>query len=118
MRKLDGRIEAWRSELVKAGLSETEQLNELENHLRDDIRALVSSARAEVRALEIAVPRREPSGSIQTEFKKLDRTRWLPARVIFCIMLSGFFVPLFITGKHLGMGTFPLLFAHVSAICP
>lgn len=70
MFNLDQAIAEWRRQLTAAGIESAAVLEELENHLRDDIEAQVGSGRDEEGAFELAVRRLGPPEALRGEFVK------------------------------------------------
>jgi len=68
---LDQAIAEWRSQMVFAGVKAPEILDELENHLRDEIAQLELSGAMPKRAFEIAVEAIGQAPALQTEFAKI-----------------------------------------------
>jgi len=64
-------ISEWRRQMLAAGIKKSVPLDELESHLRDDIRAFVSAGEPEARAFQLAVSGLGSPGSVQTEFNKI-----------------------------------------------
>ena len=61
-----------------AGIKPPMTLNELENHLREDIRAHMSAGEVEEQAFQLAVSRLGTPGPLRTEFTKLKHPRRRP----------------------------------------
>jgi hypothetical protein len=76
MFKLEQSIAKWRRQMLATGVKTPVPLDELENHLREDIEALVAAGQSEDRAFQLAVSRLGSAGSVRTEFNKVK----LPAR--------------------------------------
>jgi hypothetical protein len=114
MFNLEQSIADWRRQMSSAGIKSPELLDELESHLWEEIRKLLSAGVPEVEAFQLAVTRIGSSESLRTEFNKLRRTpcravaigSWLWVGVM--ILLAVFLVRRSIDGR-LGL----LLLAHV-----
>ena len=74
MFKLDQAIADWRRQMAAAGIKPSKVVDELENHLREDIRMLVSAGTPEGAAFRIAVGRLGGIETMSAEFKKINRT--------------------------------------------
>src|SRR5258706_14593066 len=79
---LETKIGTWREELVDAGLSEPEFLDELESHLREDIEEQVASGLTEELAFQKAAERIGQANALQNEFKKFGKAERKSARAI------------------------------------
>jgi len=69
---IDQAISRWRQEMAAGGIKSSKVLDELESHLRDDVRSLESAGTPEAQAFQIAVSRLGDTASVSTEFKKLS----------------------------------------------
>ena len=78
---LDQAIPEWRQQLAGDGIKSSKVLDELEGHLREDIRALASDGMPEAHALRLAVSRFGCTDSLSTEFKKLSHTLLMPVKI-------------------------------------
>ena len=74
MFNLDQAISEWRQRMLAAGIKTPVPLEELENHLRDDVEWQMKSGLTEQKAFEIAVERIGQASSLNREFKKVSRT--------------------------------------------
>jgi hypothetical protein len=70
MFNLEKSIAEWRAQLLAAGVKNPLPLEELENHLREDINHLIASGQTEATAFQIAVARVGNPTSVGSEFKK------------------------------------------------
>ncbi len=120
MLEIETRIAAWRRNLTDASGLPAEVVEELENHLREDLAALVGAGVAEVEAFDRAVARLGTREALRAEFDKLAVGRvqpWLPARVATALCgvatagLSLALAPRLTTGR-IGL----LLFCHILSI--
>jgi hypothetical protein len=73
--KLDQAIAKWRKEMTAQGVRSRDVLDELENHLREDIAAQIQSGTSEVEAFDIAVQRIGRGAALHREFAKLDASK-------------------------------------------
>lgn len=67
---LNQAIEDWKQRMAEAGLHNSNLIDELESHLRDDIEAQVGSGLTSQQAFEAAVQRLGQPGALRAEFKK------------------------------------------------
>jgi len=81
MFNLDQAIAEWRRQMAAGGIKSSKVLNELEGHLREDIRVLASDGTPEVQAFRLAVSRLGGIDSLSTEFKKLSTTSSMPVKI-------------------------------------
>src|SRR5580658_8480513 len=81
MFNLERSITEWRRQMLAAGIKSPRPLDELESHLREDVRALVSAGEPEDRAFELAVGRLGSPDSVQTEFNKLKGAKIRPVKI-------------------------------------
>jgi hypothetical protein len=77
MPDIDHAIAGWRQQMADAGLGHAEVLDELEDHLRDDIEARTCAGVSTAEAFASSVSRLGDSDLLKTEF---DKTRRLIAR--------------------------------------
>ena len=70
MFNLDQAIAQWRQQMLNAGLKSPVPLDELENHLRDDIAAQTRSGLEAQQAFEAAVERVGQASALKAEFEK------------------------------------------------
>ena len=68
---LNLKIAEWRRRMIDAGVKDSTQLDELENHLREEISALKSAGASEAVAFERAVARLGSPDLVCTEFNKI-----------------------------------------------
>src|SRR5947208_1581349 len=85
MHNLEQLIAEWRKTMMTAHNIGRETLDELENHLREDVDQLVQSGMAEPEAFQRAVTQLGGARTIASEFQKLDQPTWLPVKVIIGI---------------------------------
>lgn len=70
MFNLEQSIVEWRKQMLCAGIESPEPLEELENHLREEVRLQVHAGVTEQTAFEIAVARMGVANALKTEFTK------------------------------------------------
>ena len=69
---LDKEIQEWRRRLRAAGLKNSEQLNELESHLREDVEQSIREGLGAREAFAAALERMGRAHELKTEFEKLS----------------------------------------------
>jgi cytochrome c assembly protein len=82
MHELEQLIAEWRKTMMTAPNVGRETLDELENHLRENLDQLVRSGMTEAEAFQRAVTQLGAAPTIASEFQKLDQWAWLPVKVI------------------------------------
>ena len=116
MLDLEKQIANWRQEMSKTGCRD-EVLNELEEHLREEVERLGRSGVPADKAFEIAASKLGTPSAMATEFRKLPSLRpWMPVRLA-CLGTTALVVALLGYGmvqvaSHGGI----LLGAHVFGI--
>jgi hypothetical protein len=81
MFNLERAISEWRQQLAAGGTKSSKVLEELESHLREDIRTLASQGRTEAQSFRLAVSRLGDTDSVNTEFEKLSTTSSMPLKI-------------------------------------
>lgn len=71
MFNLEQSISNWRRQMRKAGITNREDLDELESHLRDEIDGQMRSGHDEPAAFELAMQQMGQTGSLTGEFRKV-----------------------------------------------
>lgn len=112
MFKLDQAIAEWRKEMLAAGITRPEILDELENHLREDLQRLMNSGHAEAEAFQEAAHQFGGGKQLKQEFIKIHRRRFALAPLNvqekkYLYRGLAFVVPAYICG---------LLFCHFGLI--
>jgi hypothetical protein len=126
MFNLEQSIAEWRRQMLAAGLKTPTPLNELESHLREDMRALLATTEPEALAFQLAVSRLGNPGPLRTEFNKLKSTACWPARLGYWLY-AGAMILIAVSiavAKYLSigpgkMGFLPhplLLYAHIVSL--
>jgi hypothetical protein len=87
---LDKAITVWRKQISTAGIRSKEVLDELENHLRDEIERQMQAGADEEHAYEAAVACIGQPAAVGTEFAKLKATVGWPRFLKMCYLL---FIP-------------------------
>jgi hypothetical protein len=72
---LEEKISAWRKQMLAAGIKFPVPLEELENHLREDIEQQIQSGLNPQQAFEIAVQKIGHADTLKKEFKKTRETK-------------------------------------------
>src|SRR5688572_27971347 len=70
---LNHKIDCWKSAFAKKKTCSTDELQELESHLREEIAALVAAGRSEQEAFSASVSRLGDPDKICSEFAKNER---------------------------------------------
>src|SRR5262245_54917235 len=81
MHNLEQLIADWRKTMTTRGSVGRETLDELENHLRENVERLVGSGMNDVEAFQCAVTQLGSPPKIASEFQKLNQSTWLPVKV-------------------------------------
>lgn len=111
---LEQAIAEWRRQMLAAGLKTPAPLYELESHLREDIRALLSAGRPEAEAFQLAVARLGNGGSLRTEFKKLKQHAGRPVKIGLCLYAGAMILLAALFSRRVGGGGWDfLLYAHI-----
>jgi len=74
MFSLEQAIKEWRQQMLAAGITDPSMLDELENHLCEEIKQQVNSGLSVRRAFDAAVRQIGMPGVIKREFEKMERT--------------------------------------------
>jgi len=105
---LEQAIIAWRQQMLAAGIKSPVPLEELENHLREEIEQQTKSGRSEAEAFESAVQRLGQIEAVQGEFEKIPRTKdalhWKFLEITFGLFASVFPWCLYRTVLHFKPG--------------
>jgi len=72
MNRLDQTIAGWRQQMLAAGIKSPDVLDELESHLREDVRRRLKSGAAEERAFELAAQQIGEPATLKAEFVKVE----------------------------------------------
>jgi hypothetical protein len=119
MPELERWIEAWRASLAGTAAGRPEVAEELEGHLREDVRRLLGAGESERRAWELALARLGNPAALAGEFAKvpLAPAPWLPVWVaagVAYVLTVGLAWALGMRFQAGGMGA--LLLLHVAAV--
>lgn len=117
MHNLEKSIAEWRKTIMAAPAVTHETLDELENHLRENVEQLVRSGMTEPEAFEHAVAQLGGACMIASEFRKLNQSTWLPVKLVigFGLMLAVAMMIFVIAKLDAGRMNF-LLAGHVFAV--
>lgn len=86
MFSLETAIAEWRKQMLAAGIKTPVPLDELENHLREDIEQQMHAGADEARAFEIAVQHIGQPAPLKKEFMKTVHFKWLLLQKIKCFL--------------------------------
>jgi len=95
MFNLEQAIAEWRQQMLAAGIQTPVPLEELENHLREEVEQQTAMGLTPPAAFPIAVERVGQGNLLGAEFKKaggVDRARLCQAANYFCALLLGVYV--------------------------
>src|SRR3989440_4857910 len=114
MHNLEQLIAEWRKTMMTAPNVGSETLDELENHLRENVDQLIRSGMTEAEAFQRAVTQLGGAPTIASEFQKLDQCTWLPVKVITGIgVLAAPAMAIFVIDRFDGGRLSLLLASHV-----
>jgi len=117
MHKLDQLLAEWRRNMKTAPRLGRETLDELENHLRENVDHFVRSGMTEAEAFRRAVTELGTAPRIASEFQKLDESTWLPVKVIIGIGVTEALALTFLLIARMDAGRLTFLLAtHVFMI--
>jgi hypothetical protein len=117
MHNLEKSIAQWRKTMVAAPAVSHETLDELENHLRENVEQLVRSGITEREAFLRTVKQLGGAPAIASEFQKLEQSTWLPVKVVTGIGLVAVVAMAILLFTHLDGPRMKLLLAgHVFAV--
>ena len=86
MFNLDESISEWRRQMLAAGIKTSVPLNELENHLRDDVEQRIQEGLSAQQAFEAAVQGIGQAAVLESEFGKVGGMKQAQARVKHAIL--------------------------------
>jgi len=114
MHNLEKSITEWRKTMMAAPAVSHETLDELENHLRENVEQLVRSGMTEPEAFEHAVAQLGGARMIGSEFRKLDQSTWLPVKLVIGFGLMSALAMMIFVIAQLDVGRMNFLLAsHV-----
>jgi hypothetical protein len=91
MFNLEQKISDWRKQMLAAGIKTPVPLEELENHLREEIERQMKSGLNEQKAFEISVRQVGQPKMLKREFKKSERTFMKRTIIILAGIVAMFF---------------------------
>jgi hypothetical protein len=114
MHNLEKLIGEWRKPMMtKVG---PETLDELENHLRENVEQLVRSGMTEAEAFQRAVTQLGGAPAIASEFQKLNEPAWLPAKVVTWLGAGVALLLIFLFARSNNLRSDFLLASHVFCV--
>jgi len=114
---LERSISEWRRQMLAAGIKTPLTLDELESHLREDIRALLSAGKPEDQAFRLAVSRLGGPGPLRTEFKKLKKPACWPVTISsWCFIGAMILFAAYLSTRLFAGSLSLLLYAHIISI--
>ena len=117
MFNLELAIAEWRRQMLAAGLKTPTPLDELESHLREDIRALVLAGQPEAEAFALAVGRLGSAVPLRTEFNKLKQPAGWPVKIGLWVYASAMILTAALLSRRVGGGGWDiLLYLHVLSV--
>src|SRR4051812_34582362 len=114
MPKLETLIADWRKKLIADANLTPDAVDELEDHLRENLGQFFRAGLTESEAFKRAVQELGATRMIATEFQKLDQPVWLPVKVINAIGMIAALAIITLVISRFGSGGFGLLLtSHV-----
>jgi hypothetical protein len=114
MAELEERIARWRRNLAESLGGTAETLEELEDHLRDDVEAAVAAGQPLDVAFAAAVERLGPPGELAAELaRSAPASPWPPVRVAMVVLIAG---AGWVAGMLMPRLADPLLAVHILAV--
>lgn len=103
--------------MLAAGLKTPAPLDELESHLREDIRALVLAGQPEAEAFDLAVSRLGSGEPLRTEFNKLEQRAGGPVTIGLWLYAGLMILTAALLSRRAGdRGWDRLLYAHIVSV--
>jgi ABC-type transport system involved in cytochrome c biogenesis permease subunit len=114
MFNLEQAIAEWRRQMRAAGIGSPARLDELESHLREDIRVGKSAGTTEAAAFQRAVLRLGTPAAVKSEFNKIERGQIRTVKIGAALWIGGVMITaaVFCRGLLAGKINF-LLYAHI-----
>jgi hypothetical protein len=106
---LEQAISDWRRQALAAGIKTPALLDELESHLREDIRLLTSAGKSQAQAFQLAVLRLGNPGPLRTEFNKLEHPAWWPVTIGSWLFVGALILMTVLLSRRLFAGKLNLL---------
>ena len=119
MFNLEHFIADWRNQMLAAGIKTPVPLEELEIHLREEIERQMTTGSSQQEAFTSAVQKLGSANTVQSEFKKVDKTegvlKWKLMEAF--LMAVTILFPLFVGGIVLKRGSFAEMTAAEEMSC-
>jgi Cytochrome C assembly protein len=119
MAELEARIEQWRREQAETLGGSAEVLQELEDHLREEVQQRTQAGQSVDQAFTAAVARLGSPQELATEFARVALpSPWLPVRLVLAALfvLAGWLIGILFTSNRLGNELGLLLVTHITTI--
>src|SRR5437867_4970422 len=113
MHDVEKLIVEWRKTMITAPNVGPETVDELENHLRENVDQLVRSGMTAPEAFQRAVRQLGSTPALASEFQKLDRSTWLPVQVVTGVGVSAALLLVFLFARSDNLRSNFLLASHV-----
>ena len=114
MHNLEEEIARWRQRMAAGGIKAPAVLDELEGHLRDEIRAQMASGTSECEAFEVAVARIGSAKSVRAEFDKIKGATSLSMMISMAVWGALVGLLVFLVLRQMAKGRLDaLLGAHI-----
>jgi hypothetical protein len=114
MPDLEEKIAGWRKRMAAGGINTPAVLDELEGHLREEIRGRLSAGDSENQACERAVARIGSAKAMRAEFNKIKGATGLPVMIGVSIWSLLVVVVVVFVLRRMAVGKmYPLLFTHI-----
>jgi hypothetical protein len=89
---LEEAIAAWRDQMLAAGIQTPVPLDELENHLRDDIQDRMQAGASRAAAFQLAVNQIGQPDTLQSEFSKINQRKIMKKGTLIAAAVIGIMV--------------------------
>jgi len=114
MPNLDNLITEWRNSLLADRKVSPQAVDELEDHLRENIDRLLQTGMTEADAYKCAIQELGGTVALSEEFRKLERVTWLPVQLVTAIAITAAFAIIALVIARFSGGRSDLLLAsHV-----
>ncbi len=100
MFNLENSIADWRKQMLAAGIKTPVPLEELESHLREDIKQQTGAGLSESNAFKISVQRIGRADALEVEFKKVEDSKEKRHRVLVLASVLLAYSSIELTGIH------------------
>jgi cytochrome c assembly protein len=116
MHNVEQLITEWRKAMMTAPNVGHETLDELENHLRENVNQLVRGGMTEADAFQRAITQLGTGPAIASEFRKLNQSTWLPVKVVTGFGVSEALLLIFLLASRDNFRSDFLLATHVFTV--